>query len=150
MNISPLKIGLLAMGVVAVFQGSAQSIMTTQVPSFDKAKALEISKRTERIHNKPAITSTYRYHKRLASTHSGIAIELTASNFPLSRDYPIFKQFGNVYYDKLKQGGYSYLIKTNFKNWEAAEKFLSEIILPKAPEARVIEYKTGVRKTSKG
>jgi|GEM_PF-6491113 len=150
MNISPLKIGLLALCLAAVFQATAQSKMANQILVVEKAKALKISNKTERVSSKPAITSTYRYHKRLASTHSGIVIELTASNYPLSRDFPIFKQFGNVYYDKLEQGGYSYLIKTNFKSWEAAEKFLNEIILPKAPEARVIEYKTGVRKTAKG
>lgn len=93
----------------------------------------------------PKITSSVRYHKRLPKTHSGIVIELVASNLPLERDLPIFRQFGNVHYHKLDTGGYSYIITTNFTTHESAQRFLENIIKPKAPEAKVIEYKEGQR-----
>jgi hypothetical protein len=90
--------------------------------------------------------SAYRFHKKLLQTYSGYAIEVAFSEYPLQRDHPVFRQFGNIYYDKLVEGGYSYLITAAFSSEEAARHFVSHIILPKTPEARLIVYKAGNRK----
>ena len=73
-------------------------------------------------------------------------IELTTSYLPLKRNYFLFEQFGSVFYDKLEDGGYSYCILANFSSKKSVERFLEIIILPKVPEARLVEYKKGKRK----
>ncbi len=87
----------------------------------------------------------YRQHKKLATFFSGIAIELTTSDFPLERDYSIFAKFGNVKVDKLDKGGLSYVI-TGFKDKKSAKTFLRKVVIHSAPEARIISYSEGKRK----
>lgn len=88
---------------------------------------------------------TYRFHQRLSGTFSGLAIELIASDLPLERSLPLFRQFGNVHYDKLAEGGYSYIIKTNITDKKSLKKFYKTVILPRNPDARMVEYKFGKR-----
>ncbi len=95
---------------------------------------------------KEEIPDYYRHHKKLSSIYEGYVIELTTSDLPLKRNYFLFDQFGNVHYDKLKKGGYSYCIMANFSSKKSVEHFMETIILPKAPEAKLIEYKKGKRK----
>ena len=76
---------------------------------------------------------------------SGLAIELIAADLPLERSLPLFRQFGNVHYDKLDQGGYSYIIKTDFEDKKALEKFYHTVILPRNAKAKMVEYKFGKR-----
>ena len=92
------------------------------------------------------IPDYYRHHKKLSSNYEGYAIELTTSNLPLKRNYFLFDQFGNVFYDKLEGGNYTYCILANFSSKKSVELFLETIILPKAVEAKLIEYKNGKRK----
>lgn len=89
----------------------------------------------------------YRHHKRLPAIYEGFAIELTTSDLPLKRNYFLFNQFGNISVEKLKEGGYAYLIKVEFTKRETAENFVKNIILHRAPEAKVVEYVNGVRDT---
>jgi len=93
---------------------------------------------------KPTTKST-RFHQRLSGTFSGLAIELIAADLPLERSFPLFRQFGNVYYDKLNEGGYSYVIKTDFEDKKSLEKFYKNVILPRNKEAKMVEYKFGKR-----
>jgi hypothetical protein len=95
---------------------------------------------------KEEIPDYYRHHKSLTSNFEGYVIELITSDLPLKRNYFLFDQFGNVYYDKLSKGGYSYCILANFSSKKSVEHFLKTIILPKAPEARLVEYRKGKRK----
>lgn len=91
----------------------------------------------------------YRYHKKMASFFTGYTIEITNSDLPLRRDYYLFKRFGNVKIDHLKEeGGFSYLI-TGFKDEKATKGFLNNIVLHHAPEARVIYYYKGKRREKK-
>jgi len=94
----------------------------------------------------PSKTKYYRHHKKLSVTHSGIVLELITSDLPLRRDAPLFKQFGNVYYDQLDEGGYAYCILTNFSKLKPAKAYLQQMILPHAPTARVVKYQLGRRK----
>ncbi len=91
-------------------------------------------------------TNYYRHHKKLAVTHSGIVLELITSDLPLKRNYPLFKKFGNVYYDRLDEGGYAYCILTNFSKLRKAKTYLQQMILPHAPSAKVVKYQLGRRK----
>lgn len=93
----------------------------------------------------PKIKGTYRHHKALPDTFAGSVIELTTSDFPLQRDYPLFKQFGQVYYDRIQDVGYSYCIVANFSSEKSLQKYLDQVIIPKAPEAKLIVYKNGKR-----
>ena len=103
----------------------------------------------DRKKQKKEIADYYRHHKALSADYEGYVIELTTSDLPLKRDYFLFEQFGSVYYDKLKKGGYAYCIKVNFSSRKSILHFVENIILPKAPEARVVEYKKGKRKYRK-
>lgn len=143
MNIFPHRL-VLVLAVLMISSGiHAQTYWNTKPTKVSNKETLAVAKKEQQ---QPAITSSYRYHRKLAKTHTGIVIELMASNLPLERDLAIFKQFGNVFYDKLDEGGYSYVIKTNFTSTEAAQKFLNNIIIHKAPDGRVIEYDEGKRK----
>jgi hypothetical protein len=93
----------------------------------------------------PKIKDTYRHHKALPETFEGMVIELTTSDLPLQRDYPLFKQFGQVFYDRVKDLGYSYCIIANFSSERALRQYLEQVISPKAPEAKLVEYKNGKR-----
>lgn len=101
-------------------------------------------------HQQPSSTKTrtyqYRHHKKLAVTHSGIVLELVTSDLPLKRDFPLFQRFGNIYYDRLDEGGYAYCILTDFDKLKQAKAYLRQMILPHAPTARVVKYQLGRRK----
>lgn len=88
----------------------------------------------------------YRSYKKLPQLYNGFAIEVASSNFPLQQSNPVFRQFGNLHYEKLREGGYSYLILYDFSSKEAALDFVKTIIRPKATEAILFEYKDGIRK----
>lgn len=94
----------------------------------------------------PKKVNIYRHHKKLSVTHSGIVLELITSDLPLKRNNPLFKQFGNVYYDRLDKGGYAYCILTDFNKLRAAKAYLVQMILPHAPTAKVVKYQLGRRK----
>lgn len=73
-------------------------------------------------------------------------VELITSDLPLKRDHPLFKQFGNAYYDVLEEGGYSYSILTDYADTEKAKKYLDRMIKHRAPMAKVVKYQLGRRK----
>ncbi len=89
--------------------------------------------------------SVLRYQKRLASSHNGCVIELMQSELPLRRTEPIFEQFGNVQYDKLVSGIYSYCIVTEFGSRQALADYVEKVIRPRAPQAKIVEYRNGER-----
>jgi hypothetical protein len=91
----------------------------------------------------------YRHHKRLPVTHTGIVIQLSTAELPLQRNHPLFKQFGTVHFDLLKEGGYAYCILTNFKDLNKAKKYLKQMIVHRAPDAKVVKYQLGRRKQIK-
>lgn len=93
----------------------------------------------------PKPTKSTRFHQRLSGTFSGLAIELIAADLPLERSYPLFRQFGNVHYDRLEEGGYSYIIKTDIEDKKSLEKFYKNVILPRNEQAKMVEYKFGKR-----
>ncbi len=95
---------------------------------------------------KSRIPFYYRHHRQMPSTFTGYTIELATSKIPLKRDDELFKYFGKVYYTKLKKGGFAYNIMVNFSTKSAVRNFLENIVIHKAPDARIVEYKKGKRK----
>jgi len=75
-----------------------------------------------------------------------MAIEIATSTYPMDKTEPVFQQFGNVMYEKLTEGGYSYLIMANFSSKESALDFLQKVVKPRAEKARLIQFDEGNRK----
>lgn len=98
----------------------------------------------------PAVSTSNRFHKKFPQLFSGLAIEIASSTYPMDRTAPVFRQFGNVYYEKLPEGGYSYLIMANFSSTEAGLEFVKTSIKPRAEKARLIQYSDGNRKVIRG
>jgi hypothetical protein len=92
------------------------------------------------------IPSYYRHHKSLDKDFTGFAIELLESNIRLERNFPLFERFGNIHVQQLENGKYSYCIIANFKKSDSLKIFVNEVIIPHAPEAKVLKFKGGKRK----
>ena len=88
----------------------------------------------------------YRLQKRLSAVYDGYAIEVGTSEFPVERTDPLLKKFGKIYYQKLRGGGYSYVIKAEFSDLKSVKQFCNTVIKPKVKEARIFEYNMGKRK----
>lgn len=116
------------------------TVAQTSVQSNMSKKAPTVADTRKRV-------STHRKaFKKLPAMHNGYVIELEASNYPLDNSYAMFRQFGNVFYDKLSGGGYSYCIKVDFSSLNAVKQYLNNNIIYRAPEAKIIQYKKGKRK----
>ena len=88
------------------------------------------------------------YH-RMPASFTGYAVELTTSDRPLTTAFPLFKNFGNIHYDKLQRGRYTYLIPVGFTKRESVEKYVADVIHPRVPKATIVEYQNGLRLDSK-
>ena len=135
------------LGILCLFVGVAAT--SAQQNAFFIANANKNTEQPKRFQQniyEISETAYYRHHKKLSLTHSGIVLELIVSDLPLKRDYPLFQQFGNIYYDQLEKGGYAYCILTNFDDMKKAKKYLEQVVLPRAPKAKVVKYQMGRRK----
>ncbi len=92
------------------------------------------------------ISTAYRLQKRLSAIYDGYVIEVGTSEYPMKRANPLFKKFGKIYYHKLREGGYSYVIKAEFSDLKSVRRFNNTVIKPKVNEARIYEYDMGKRK----
>ncbi len=115
----------------------------------EKKQVVSINKQSLTTPNTTKIPLYFRHHKKLPVAYSGFVIELVTSDLPLKRNHSLFKQFGNVYYDKLEGGKYAYCVLTNFNNRRVAGQYIHNIIARRAPKARVVEYVRGRRKVYK-
>ncbi|MCU0345984.1 MAG: hypothetical protein MUC59_03505 [Saprospiraceae bacterium] len=100
---------------------------------------------------KPSTTSTPSrsntgFHKKFPQLFTGWAIEIAMATYPMDKSNPLFRQFGNVMYEKLPEGGYSYLIMANFSSKDAALKFVQTVVRPKSEHAQLIQFTEGKRK----
>lgn len=112
---------------------------------FGKKKPVKVRTKSPKATTTKNNKDYFRHHKRLPKTFDGFAIELTTSDFPLSRNYHLFEQFGMVYFEKSNNVGYAYLIMIDFSSKKAIEDYIKNIIVHKAPEAKLVEYKKGKR-----
>ena len=95
---------------------------------------------------KEAIRPAVRKAKRIAADYNSFVIVLQESDRPLVSTNPIFRQFGKVVYDRTEKGKYSYMICTPFTAEKHVNEFMNAVILPRFPEAHVVEYKDGTAK----
>lgn len=100
---------------------------------------------TKKLEIPEATTSGYRFTKRLPATFSGYAIEIWTSDFPLEKDYTMFKGFGKVYHYKTDEGTYSYLLLTKYRRERAVQDYMDKVLLKRLPHAKIIRYKNGQR-----
>lgn len=140
MKVNPLRTVLLviftALSLPAFCQGGA---------AFEPELALASINAAPKKSPAPSTTAV-RTHKRFPKLYSGWAIEIATSTYPMDKSEPIFRQFGNVSYEKLPEGGYSYLIKANFSSKEAGLEFMKNVIKPRAEKAKLIQFNDGIRK----
>lgn len=124
--------------VIACFclQANAQSTL-----AYQNTTAYRSAKKSKT----PARTYS-RFSKKLPALYHGYAVEIETSTYPLDRSASIFKKFGNIHYDKLERGSYSYLILGRFSNDESALHFLQNIIAPQVKKAKVVHYEEGTRR----
>ena len=83
--------------------------------------------------------------RKFPALYSGFAIELNLSATPLHSGYPIFRQFGQIQEEHRPGEGYSYLIAAKFESPESAIRYLKEMILHRAPQAKIFWYDNGNR-----
>lgn len=146
---SLLKPGMLCIFLCSALALHAQQddksiLVTVETLERDYQKTAQPEAKISKT-NKKTTASFYRHHKKLAQTFEGYAIELTTADFPLSRNYHLFEQFGQVYYDRIEGKGYSYLILADFSSKKSIETYIKNVISYKAPEAILVEYKKGKR-----
>ena len=96
----------------------------------------------------PAEIQAVRHHHRMPASYTGFAVELTTSDRPLTTDFPLFKNFGNIHYDKLQRGRYTYLIPVGFTKRSSVEKYVRDVIERRVPNAVIVEYENGLRQGS--
>ena len=90
--------------------------------------------------------ATYHTNKKLPVFYEGYAIEVASSTYFLDPKNPIFRKFGNIHFDKLERGSYSYLILGRFSDDQSVLKFLQNVIAPQVADARAVHYKEGIRR----
>lgn len=140
-----LLLALLFVAAISFAQTASNNTSTSIPTDANDLLATRYTPKKSTYTAKPTPKKTYRFHQRLSGTYSGLAIEIIAADLPLERSLPLFRQFGNVHYDKLAEGGYSYVIKTNITDKKSLKKFYETIILPRNPDAKMVEYKFGKR-----
>ena len=135
---STLRIYLLPCAVFICFALSAQAQSTL---AYQGTTAYRAAKK-----EKASTPTPHRFHKKLPALYEGYAVEVGTSTYPLDTQNPLFRKFGNIHYDKLERGSYSYLILGRFKNDKSALHFLHNIIAPQVATAKVVHYKEGTRR----
>lgn len=140
----------LHLGILCLFVNLA--VLSAQEDSFFVLhESTESTESANTTNNQKAfypkrVPTFYKHHKKLPLTYSGIVLELVTTDLPLKRDDQLFKQFGNVHYDKLDNGGYAYCILTSFSNLKKAHDYLQKMIINRAPAAKAVKYQLGKRK----
>ena len=132
-----LRTSLLLCAVMTVFsmQSDAQSLASVSRTAYRSAKTATATAPTPN-----------RYSKKLPALYQGYAIEVKTSTYPLDRNNQIFRKFGNIHYDKLERGSYSYLIVGRFSDDESVLHFLHNIIAPQVKDAKAVHYEDGIRR----
>lgn len=123
----------------------ASSLMVNQITAQSMSSQNRYTKTTTASDTRKQVSTYRKASKKLSARHHGYVIEIASANYPLDDSQEIFKQFGNVFYDKLPGGGYSYCIKVDFSSLDAIRNYLNNNIIYRVPEARIIQYKKGKR-----
>ncbi len=97
---------------------------------------------------KTDVQPTYaRQARKLSAAYDGFAVELMATDFPLSRENALFRQFGRVFFERGDDGKWHYLILApSFSSKKGVEDFIAMMLSKRAPGALAVEYREGKRK----
>ncbi len=126
-------------------QNSQQNaIATIDDPTPPKTET-EVRSRTKKSKRSTKI-DVYRHHRAMPAGYDGYVVELILAERPLARNHQLFNQFGSVYYDLTPEGKYAYCLLVDFSRRSALEQYVKKMIIHRAPEARVVEYRDGKRK----
>jgi len=135
--------------VLIILWLGAGSVFAQEQVVHSNTNALDIHSMYTQNKKSKSVAYYYRHHKTLPARYSGYIIEIKRSDFPLQRDHQLFKHFGSVRFDHLSDGSYSYGITVDFSTRYEMKKYLKEVVLPKADEAKIVRYKNGNRKNNK-
>jgi len=81
---------------------------------------------------------------QLSADYTGYKIQLIGAPSPLSKDHEVFQEFAFVTVQETMVGEYLYLIG-DFRNGIQADTFMERNILPRFPEAQVVQFEAGKR-----
>ena len=127
--------------LVAAFNFFALTANTQTTLAYHNSPASKAAKKVA-----AEMPAPYNAHKKLPVFYEGYAIEVATSTYPLDRKNQVFRKFGNIHYDKLERGSYSYLILGGFSNDKSILHFLQNVIAPQVKDARAVHYKEGIRR----
>lgn len=99
---------------------------------------------TQKSTNNEIIKGFYRKAKPITSSLTGYMIQIKTSMECLDKNDPIFAEFGNIMVEKTLNPNYAYLIGT-FKTKEGVQQHLDTVINNRYPDAKIVEYKKGIR-----
>ena len=138
----------IAAAMCLITEASAQMAANQLIAVVDHAPPTKIVYYAPGASSKTNIQPTYaRTAKKLSAAFEGYAIQLAETDFPLSRENALFRQFGRVFFERGENGKYRYLILApNFSSKKAVEGFIDQIIKRRAPDAMAVEFKMGSRK----
>lgn len=85
------------------------------------------------------------HHAEIVTNESGFYVQLMESEEILNKEHNIYQEFGNLRIKATINSQFCYLIGS-FKTKEACTNFLNNIILPRYPEAKLVEFSEGESK----
>lgn len=86
--------------------------------------------------------------KSIPPNYVGYRAEFLTSFEPLSSNHKIFRQHGNIYFDRKVNGMFSYYLG-DFSDKTIASNFLKEVVLPIYPSATLVYFEKGILHTIK-
>ncbi|MFK7936272.1 MAG: OmpA family protein [Saprospiraceae bacterium] len=82
--------------------------------------------------------------KSIPAGYTGYKVQFQYATQELPANHKIFTQHGNIFMDKINNGGVSYMLG-DFNKRDTASKFLNNVILMRYPDAQVVYYEDGRR-----
>ena len=82
--------------------------------------------------------------RSIPSDYTGYRVQLITANSKLPGSHQIFSQHGDLAMEETKDGTFAYLLG-DFNQLKDTEGFLQHIVLPRYPNAKIIQYLDGKR-----
>ena len=93
----------------------------------------------------PPVCEALSFHDaKIITNESGFYIQLVETEEILNKEHKIYQEFGNLRVETTLDSKFCYLIGS-FSTKEMVDKFLTDIILPRYPEAKAIQFQEGKR-----
>ncbi len=82
--------------------------------------------------------------KSISKDFNGYSVEVISAISKLPKSHSLFTQYGNLILEQTKDGKYAYLLG-QFSQEKDAKSFLENIVAPRYPKAKIIQYRNGRR-----